>query len=197
MYSDLAQALRERQLVLRQERDALAHEMGTLQTRQFSVAGELTRIDSLLELYEPGYGQPEGEGGRADADGQLPLNAALTHSGSAVGGNDELPMAVAPPPEGAWKAEALRLLEEHGAPMHYKELYRVLATHGFTFGGRNPEAVLLTGVSREKETFVAMGKGCYWITGLKVPSGASQSVPSAGRRVRRPRPIGRLPRRVS
>jgi hypothetical protein len=97
----------------------------------------------------------------------------------------------AAPPDGAWKAEALRLLEEQGGPMHYKDLYRALAMHGFAFGGRNPEAVLLTGVSREKDTFDAMGKGCYWIAGRPLPPGARLEPAHAVARKPRPRPIGR------
>jgi hypothetical protein len=208
MQSDLAEALRERRMVLRRERDALAGEIALLQTRLSSVAGELTRVDALLDLYEPeSRGPANGREGAAtrNSEAAVPLAPQATSLGSAspaAGGAEPerrvaQPTAMPAPPEGAWKGEALRLLEEHGAPMHYKDLYRSLAAHGFTFGGRNPEAVLLTGVSREKETFVALGKGCYWIMGRKVPSGARVQTPRSATRARRPRPIGRSQGRAS
>jgi len=103
---------------------------------------------------------------------------------------------VATPRDGAWKAEAIRLLEEHGQPMHYRHLYRALAARGFIFGGRNPEGVLLTGVSREKLIFVSMGRGEYWLAGREPAAAASVAAPSKSRAdARRPRPIGQAQRR--
>lgn len=188
---ELTLNLQRRRQRLVEERDALAGEIASLQGRQGAIAVELTRIEALLDLYEPtpsvdgralGAPTPAGEKGAV-------VSATSTRSPAS-------PLTPAPPPsappEGAWKAEAIRLLEEHDGPMHYKELYHALANHGFAFGGRNPQAVLLTGVSREKETFVAVGKGCYWIAGREVPTNAAPPTsPRSVARSRRPRPIGR------
>lgn len=196
MQENLVEALHERQRLLRRERDELALEIAALQSRQSAVAAELSRVDGLIDF----YAAP-----RTDMDGsnevvpvvRIPVPVFESPTGQetvtpapAEPAASAAAVPTATPPEGAWKAEAVRLLGEHGAPMHYKELYRTLATHGFVFGGRNPEAVLLTGVSREKNTFRAMGKGCYWIAGRPVPRPASTQEARPVPRKRRPRPIG-------
>ncbi len=81
-------------------------------------------------------------------------------------------------------------LTEHGAPMHYRELYRAVAARGFTFGGQRPEATFLASLHRDRATFQSAGKGMYWfaeqVTGA-VPATAART----RRRARRPRPIGK------
>jgi hypothetical protein len=197
MQVQLVDALRERQADLLRERGALALEFTGLQTRQATVAAELTRIGGLLEFYEGPSQDPDGIPTTA-LPRSTASDAAPTASTIAVPSSPDLDQTrmantatSAAPPEGAWKAEAIRLLEEQGGPMHYKDLYRALAMHGFAFGGRNPEAVLLTGVSREKDTFQAIGKGCYWIAGRPLPQGAKLEPAHTTARKRRPRPIGR------
>lgn len=182
--------LRGRQQRLVEERDVLAGQITVLQGRQGAIAVELSRLDALLELYEPAppgspiLPSPKPVGEKASPTSTPPPEGIL---------QAEMPTTPPPvPPEGAWRAEAIRLLEDHGGPLHYKDLYRALANHGFPFGGRNPQAVLLTGLSREKDTFAAVGKGCYWITGREIPADADlPASPRATTQSARPRPIGR------
>jgi hypothetical protein len=187
---DLVLHLRGRQQRLVEERDLLASQITALQGRQGAIAVELSRIDALLELYEPAPpGSPIPPSPKPVGEKGGPTSTPTPKGPTPT----EVPTTPPPvPPEGAWRAEAIRLLEEHGGPMHYKDLYHALANHGFPFGGRNPQAVLLTGVSREKETFVAVGKGCYWIVGREIPTDAAPPAsPRTSTQSRRPRPIGR------
>jgi hypothetical protein len=88
----------------------------------------------------------------------------------------------------AWRDEAIAVLRENSAPMHYRELYGAIAARGLTFGGRSPEATFLASLSREQDAFVGVGKGSYWIAGEPMRPGGQVSGPR--RRTRRPKPIG-------
>jgi len=91
----------------------------------------------------------------------------------------------------AWRDAAITALRDHGAPMHYRDLYRVLAGRGFVFGGKSPEATFLASLHRERTTFQSAGKGTYWL--VEAAHGAPAAVDGrARRRARRPRPIGRV-----
>jgi hypothetical protein len=91
-------------------------------------------------------------------------------------------------PSLAWRDEAIAVLRENSAPMHYRELYGAIAARGLTFGGRSPEATFLASLSREQDAFVGVGKGSYWIAGEPMRPGGQVSGPR--RRTRRPKPIG-------
>ncbi|HVA18861.1 MAG TPA: hypothetical protein VMU55_01650 [Solirubrobacteraceae bacterium] len=197
---------------LADERERLSSEITERQGRYALVTTELTHLEALVALHDTEEGrrlhvpaardveaQPVGAE-RAAQSGQQSQQTVI----AAPRANETQQTAralpsgapVATPPDGAWKAEAIRLLDENGQPMHYRDLYRALASRGFIFGGRNPEGVLLTGVSREKQIFMRMGRGEYWLAGREAavaPSAAAQAKPRAD--VRRPRPIGRAHRR--
>jgi len=193
------------------ERERLSLEISERQGLYALVTTELTHLEALVAMHEGGtsadlrtplardVGLRVGVGDRSPRDGG-PKSAVLREpAASTAMPPASLQNAVASmptPPDGAWKAEAIRLLEEHGGPMHYRDLYRALAARGFVFGGRNPEGVLLTGVSREKNVFLGVGKGGYWLVGResKAPQPAT-GLPAPRKSTTRPRPIGRTRRK--
>jgi hypothetical protein len=166
----MVSTLRERRLSLGGERRDVAARIQTEQARYTELTEELDRIEGLLEFY-----------GALDPVPVDPTPPSPTPE---------------PPADGAWRAEAVRILEEHGGPLHYRELYHMLAVRGFPFGGRTPEAVLLSSLSRARTTFTAVGRGGYWLTGVEIPAAASQAWGPA-RRPQRPQPIGRRGKRGS
>jgi hypothetical protein len=196
---------------LTSERERLSLEITERQGRYALVTTELTHLEALVAMHEGGAStEPRapfvrdvelrlGVGERSVRDGG-PKSAVLREPAASTTEPPASPrnavVSVATPPDGAWKAEAIRLLEEHGQPMHYRDLYRALAARGFVFGGRNPEGVLLTGVSREKNVFFGVGKGGYWLVGRESKAMQPAAGPSTPRKAStRPRPIGRARRK--
>jgi hypothetical protein len=91
----------------------------------------------------------------------------------------------------AWRDAAVAALREHGAPLHYRDLYRHLASRGFTFGGQNPEATFLASLHRNRAVFQTAGKGTYWLVEAAADGATPATAGRVRRRARRPQPIGR------
>lgn len=159
--NELQAGLRDRRDRLAVEQQAAVEAASAAELRAARLTAEMRQIEALLAFWDGG-----------DPATPIPTPAPRREPG---------------PLDGAWRPEAQRILEQTGHPLHYRDLYRLLAGRGFTFGGNSPEAVLLAGLSRAKNTFVAVGKGCYWLTDRELPS-AGDWGPT--RRPRRPRPIG-------
>ena len=193
------------------ERERLSLEITERQGRYALVTTELSHLEALVAMHEGGAASESRALSASGAALRLGAGEPLVREGgpkspvrreSAISTGEppsspqNASVSVATPPDGAWKAEAIRLLDEQGRPMHYRDLYRALAARGFVFGGRNPEGVLLTGVSREKHVFFSVGHGAYWLVGRE-PKGAQPAVVPSKTRVTRPRPIGRARRKLA
>jgi hypothetical protein len=186
--------LRDRLRALAGERDLLALRARELEAELAATsaaaqrrAAEAVQLEALISFYEqespPGPtsrlpGPTEGTGAAAPAATAtpVPIPAAIRRaSGSWTS---------------AWREAAVATLTEHGAPMHYRELYRAVAARGFTFGGQRPEATFLASLHRDRATFQGAGKGTYWLVGQGTGA-VPATAPRTRRRMRRPRPIGK------
>ena len=190
-------ALRERLSVLAQERDALAARARDLEAALAATsvkaqrrAAEAVHLQALIDFYEQkplveatAASQPSAPGSaRAEADGEGAGAAAAASAPSIRRAGAAWTTA--------WRDSAVAALQAHAAPMHYRDLYRLLAARGFTFGGRSPEATFLASLHRNRGTFQSAGKGTYWLVEA-APGDAPVIAARARRRTRRPRPIGK------
>jgi hypothetical protein len=186
-------ALKQRLQLLSQERDALAERAHELEAALAATSAEAQRraaealhLQALIDFYEhgnppEGSAEREAEELRADRD-ERDSSIARSSAGSV--------RRASPAWTSAWRDAAVAALRDAGGPLHYRELYRLLAARGFTFGGRDPEATFLASLHRSRTTFKTAGKGTYW---LAEPDGGDTPTTAARnrRRTRRPRPIGK------
>ena len=187
------EALTERLSVLAEERDALAARARDLEAALAATsveaqrrAAEAVHLQALIDFYEQDPPNDRATAGEAvqprpqrdDQDGDAAAGSApsIRRAGAAW--------------TTAWRDAAVAALQAHGAPMHYRDLYRLLAGRGFTFGGQSPEATFLASLHRNRGTFQSAGKGTYWLVEA-APGDAHATAARARRRTRRPRPIGK------
>lgn len=194
----VVEALRVRVGALENERAVLALrarnldvELEATRSSAQRLAEEAIQLKTLIAFYENGT---ERSAVKATAPAQDRFDASPKDAAEVS--NDVDAASVALPARRpttqwtqAWREQSLAVLREAAGPMHYRELYRAIAAHGFTFGGKSPEATFLASLNRDQESFTGVGRGCYWIAGEAVPS--DKLVPGPKRRARRPRPIGR------
>jgi hypothetical protein len=197
-------ALTERLGVLALERDSLARRARELETALSETsqaaqvrASEAVQLQALLDFYrggrEPALTASELERQLPppelvrDAEVAMPPSVEPTATLPARTAGQGRPTAAW---TAAWREAAIAALREHGAPLHYRELYRVVAGRGFTFGGKSPEATFLASLHRDRTTFQGAGKGTYWL--VEPVDGETPAVAArTRRRTRRPAPIGR------
>ena len=152
------------------------------------LAAEAVQLDALLGFYIPE--QPPAP--RLSSEGVAGVPAAgSTGERQPPHGSATTPVRRAPAPwTSGWRDAATAALRDHGGPLHYRDLYRIVAARGFTFGGKSPEATFLASLHRDRATFQGAGKGTYW---LVESDGAADPTPAprTRRRTSRPRPIGR------
>ena len=186
-------ALHERLRVLALERDALAGRTRELEAALSATSAEAQRraaealhLQALIDFYEHeqppdgavgrGFPAPEQAGDGQRDETNLPPSPSIRRAAGSW--------------TSAWRDAAVAALTECGAPLHYRELYRLVAARGFTFGGRSPEATFLASLHRNRSTFESAGKGIYWLVEA-APAEAPATAAPTRRRTRRPRPIGK------
>jgi DNA-directed RNA polymerase delta subunit len=93
------------------------------------------------------------------------LDAQLAHlEGALAYFEAESPAQDSPsPPAKSMRNEMVRVLEEAGEPLHYKEIHRRLVARGFRVPGERPENNVGAHISKD-ERFESLGKGMW---GLK------------------------------
>lgn len=185
-------ALRDRLAMLALERDALAARVRELEAALAATsveaqrrAAEAVHLQALIDFYE----QEPLDGAAA---GKPPVSRSRgdEQDGEAVGPSAPSIRRAGAAWTTAWRDSAVAALQAHGAPMHYRDLYRLLAARGFTFGGQSPEATFLASLHRNRGTFQSAGKGTYWLVEA-APGDAPATAARARRPTRRPRPIGK------
>jgi hypothetical protein len=132
----------------------------------------------------PGEQPPDQSQLSTDLPARLPTQNATVPQ--AVGLDAQSPVALRPRrPRLPWREETRRLLRSEGKAMHYTQIADHLASLGIQFGGRNPQATLLSYLSRD-DCFSSLGRG-YWYLAGEATAPSSDLTPT-----HRPRPAPKV-----
>lgn len=186
-------ALRQRLRMLSNERDALVKRAQGLEAALAATSAEAQRraaealhLQALIDFYEQELPPDVSDAGEAAELRPDRAEQDDTAEGTSAGSIRRAGQAWTT----AWRDAAVAALQDAGGPLHYRELYRLLAARGFTFGGRSPEATFLASLHRSRTTFETAGKGTYRLAGTVAGNSPAPAARNR-RRTRRPRPIGK------